>query len=183
MFHALEAIANRDSILFMIKRFWQHIIDLAKRLISLHDPPHAIAGGVAIGIFFGFSPLFGLKTVLALVLAWIFRCSPVSAVIAVTLHDIMLPLYPIVLTLQYDVGYFVYHHRFPSQLGLRHVKLVDVFKWTTFLTVGWPMLLGSAIFGVPLSLISYFLTLGFIKKYRQRRDAKHRDIDSQECRK
>lgn len=163
----------------MIRRFWQHIVNLARRLVSLHDPPHSIAGGVAIGIFFGFSPLFGLKTVLALVLAWAFRCSPVSAVIAVTLHDLLLPLYPIVLTLQYDVGYFIYHHKFPSQLGLHHMKLVDLFKWTTFLTVGWPLLLGSTIFGLPLSIIAYFSTLEFVKKYRQRRDTKHLSIDSQ----
>jgi uncharacterized protein (TIGR03546 family) len=160
-----------------MKNFWKHIINLAKRLVSLHDPPHSIAGGVAIGMFFGFSPLFGLKTVLALVVAWLVRCSPVSAVIAVTLHDIMLPLYPILLTLEYDVGFYVIHHNFPQRFSMHHMKSTDIFQWITFFRIGWPLLLGSVIFAVPTSIISYFLALECIKKYRRRRDAKDRDID------
>ena len=36
------------------------------RLTSLKDPPHTIALGVAIGMFFGLIPLWGLKTLLAI---------------------------------------------------------------------------------------------------------------------
>ncbi len=175
MFHALFPI--RKNAQETMKHFWKHIVGLAKRLVSLHDPPHAIAGGVAIGMFFGFSPLFGLKTVLALVVAWAVRCSPVSAVIAVTLHDIMLPFYPIFLTVEYDVGFYMIHHSFPPRFSMYHMKLADIFQWTTFFTIGWPLLLGSLIFAVPTSIFSYFLTLECVKRYRQRRDAKHREID------
>jgi uncharacterized protein (DUF2062 family) len=159
-------------IVSIFKKFWKHTVDLAKRLISLHDPPHAIAGGAAIGMFFGFTPLFGLKTVLALTCAWIVRCSPVSAVIAVTLHDILLPLSPILLTLEYDVGYYLLRHQMPPKLEFRHAKLADMLQWTTFLSFGRPLLLGALVFAIPISIITHFLTLFCVKKYRLRKDVK-----------
>ncbi|MGC3990291.1 MAG: DUF2062 domain-containing protein [Chthoniobacteraceae bacterium] len=66
------------------------------RLMQIRDTPHAIAGGLAIGVFFGMTPLIGLKTALALVFAWFTRCSKISAVIAVTLHDVLIPIAPII---------------------------------------------------------------------------------------
>jgi len=45
-------------------RRWLHEHSL--KLLAIRDTPEAIAGGVAIGIFFGFTPLFGLKTLLAI---------------------------------------------------------------------------------------------------------------------
>jgi uncharacterized protein (DUF2062 family) len=46
----------------MDPRRWFHEHSL--KLLAIRDTPEAIAGGVAIGIFFGFTPLFGLKTAL-----------------------------------------------------------------------------------------------------------------------
>ena len=160
-----------------LKGLWEHIVGLVKRLVSLHDPPHSIAGGAAIGICLGFTPLFGLKTVLVLVIAWMFRCSPISAVIAVTLHDVLLPLTPIILKIEYEIGFYVIHHHFPPKFILRHAKLADMFQWTTFFNVGWPLLLGSLVIGIPTAIISYFIMLEFIKKYRRHKAAKLQDID------
>ena len=53
------------------------------------DTPHSIALGSAIGIFFGFTPLWSLKTLLSIGVAWVFRCNKLAAAIAVTLHDIL----------------------------------------------------------------------------------------------
>src|SRR6266850_5013571 len=63
-------------------------------LMTLPDTPHAIALGSAIGMFFGFSPLFGLKTVLAFLTTWACKGNKTAAVITVQLHDILLPLVP-----------------------------------------------------------------------------------------
>ncbi len=53
-------------------------------LITIADTPHSIALGSAIGIFFGFTPLWSLKTLLSIVIAWICRCNKIAAAIAVT---------------------------------------------------------------------------------------------------
>ena len=63
-------------------------------LMTLPDTPHSIALGSAIGMFFGFTPLFGLKTLLSLALAWLFKGNKIAAFISVTLHDIILPFWP-----------------------------------------------------------------------------------------
>ena len=52
------------------------------RLLAIRDTPEAIAGGVAIGIFLGFTPLFGLKTLGAIFLAWLTRSNIIAAVLA-----------------------------------------------------------------------------------------------------
>ena len=44
-------------------------------LMAIADTPHSIAFGSAIGIFFGFTPLYPLKTLLSIAAAWICRCN------------------------------------------------------------------------------------------------------------
>ena len=52
------------------------------KLLAIRDTPEAIAGGVAIGIFIGFTPLFGLKTILTILFAWLTGSNIIAAVIA-----------------------------------------------------------------------------------------------------
>ena len=90
-------------------------------LVQLHDTPHAIAGGVAIGIFVGFLPPFlPVKTLLSIFFAWIFRCSKVAAAIAVTGHDLLLPVWPLILRWEYVIGFWLLHHQMPPKLRLGH---------------------------------------------------------------
>jgi len=71
-------------------------------LKGLEDSPRAVAVGVAAGIFFGFTPLVGLKTLLAIGVAWLLHGNRLAAAVAVTLHDIVLPLMPVLLRWEYD---------------------------------------------------------------------------------
>ncbi len=52
----------------MFEKLAAHFRLLREKLLDLRDAPHALAGGVAIGMFIGFTPLFGLKTLLCIVL-------------------------------------------------------------------------------------------------------------------
>src|SRR5438477_245934 len=74
-------MAQTMKLRFDIKTFAKNTWS---RLHQLRDAPHAVAGGVAIGIFWGFTPLTGLKTLLSIFFAWVLRCSKIPAVIAVT---------------------------------------------------------------------------------------------------
>jgi uncharacterized protein (DUF2062 family) len=125
-------------------------------IMTLPDTPHAIALGSAIGMFFGFSPLFGLKTILAFLLAWAFKANKTAAVITVQLHDLLLPLVPAMFMWQYKLGMWALYHRLPQRPGFRRVSLSDFMEWTTFLTVGRPILVGSLFFAVPAALLVYF---------------------------
>ena len=82
-----------------------------------------LAIGVAAVVFWGFVPLVGLKTLLALGCARLLRGSMVAAVITVTLHDVLLPVAPLLLRWEYDLGYWLlsHPHAFPPSLQLnRH---------------------------------------------------------------
>src|SRR5437879_8312326 len=88
------------------------------RLLAIRDTPEAIAGGVAIGIFFAFTPFFGLKEVLTIFFAWLTRSNIIAAVLAVTAHNILLPLMPVIYCWEYAVGFCLlsYPHRWPPPL-------------------------------------------------------------------
>jgi uncharacterized protein (DUF2062 family) len=139
-------------------------------LMTLPDTPHAIALGSAIGMFFGFTPLFTLKTLLAFVITWLCRANKTAAVITVTLHDVLLPFVPAMFFWQYKLGMWALYHRLPQRAGFRRVALSDFMEWTTFLTVGRPILVGSLFFAVPAALLVYFGLRGVLIRSRARNE-------------
>src|SRR5262249_4983148 len=76
-------------------------------LMAIADTPHSIALGSAIGIFFGFTPLYPLKTLLSIAVAWVCRCNKIAAAIAVTLHDVMIWAMPALYLAEYHVGCWI----------------------------------------------------------------------------
>lgn len=140
------------------------------KLLAIRDTPVAIAGGVAIGIFFGFTPLFGLKTLLSLFFAWLTRCNLIAAAIAVTLHDLALPFMPVIYRFEYDVGYWLlsHPHRWPQKLRHIHWDAETWRSWTTFFTIGEPLLLGSLVCAAPVALASFAITKQVVARYRRK---------------
>src|ERR1043166_1508301 len=100
----------------MNPRRWLHEHSL--KLLAIRDTPEAIAGGVAIGLFFGFTPLFGLRFLASMFFAWLTRSNILAAVLATTLHDVILPLMPVIYRWQYDVGFWLLRqpHHWPPPL-------------------------------------------------------------------
>jgi hypothetical protein len=121
-------------------------------------------------MFFGFTPLFGLKTVLAFLTTWACKGNKTAAVITVQLHDILLPVVPAMFLWQYKLGMWALYHRLPQRPGYRRVALSDFMEWTTFLTVGRPILIGSLFFAVPAALVVYFGLRGVLIRSRARNE-------------
>jgi uncharacterized protein len=126
-------------------------------LMTLTDTPHSIALGSAIGIFFSFTPLLTLKTLLSICVAWLCKCNKIAAVIAVTLHDILLPVMPAVYLWQYKIGMRVLHGRPERRIAFHHLAWGDFTHWVAFVRVGWPLLLGSLFLAIPSALVTYFI--------------------------
>ena len=157
-----------------MKRLPAYFTNLGRRLLELRDTPHAVAGGAAIGIFIGFTPLFGLKTLLSLGLAYALRCNPIAAVIAVSLHDVFIPFWPVVLKVEYDIGAWILGNfqQLPPKISMRHFRFQDMLKWTTFFNVGLPLLIGSVFLSAPSAFLSY---VGMLKllQYREKKRLAH----------
>lgn len=155
----------------MFKKIAGHFRSLVSKLLNLHDAPHSLAGGVAIGMFMGFTPLFGLKTLLCVGVAYLLRCNPIAAVIAVSLHDVVTPVWPVLLEFEYAIGSrllgFFDGVAHPASVTEFHIH--ELMKWTTFFTIGLPMLLGSLFLSAPAAALSYAVMLPIFKKRERRR--------------
>lgn len=165
----LENGGIRCLVATPVKRLLAYFASLWRRLLELRDTPHAIAGGIGIGVFFGFSPLFGVKTLLSLATAWLTRCSKIAAVIAVSLHDVVWPFLPFLLRIQYDIGYWILSnpHQLPPKIALHEVKLHSVLHWETLSKMvkwlcsyhgGLPLMIGAFVMAIPAALIAYAVT-------------------------
>jgi len=145
------------------------------RLTQIRDTPHAIAGGVAIGLVCGFTPLFGFKTLIAVLFAWLFRCSKLSAALAVTFHDVLLPIWPVILRWQFQVGFLIMSrpHRLPPKFSPKHFHPENFFSWKLFSSKAlhflWPTFIGSLVLAVPVAVVTYFLVLEIVKRAQARK--------------
>src|SRR5512140_1539454 len=157
---------------------WFHEHSL--KLLAIRDTPEAIAGGVAIGIFFGFTPLLGLKTLSAILFAWLTGSNILAAVIATTLHDIVLPFMPVIYLGEYRLGYWLLNAEWPVSVR-QHWTPHAWRSWTTFLTVGKPMLLGSAVCGAPVAGLSFLITRRIVARHQRKKQARQLDAEADDA--
>jgi uncharacterized protein len=126
-------------------------------LMTIADTPHSIALGSAIGIFFGFTPLWSLKTLLSIATAWICRCNKIAAAIAVTLHDVLIFAMPAIYFAEYKVGCWILHRPVPRHRLRLHLSLYVYLNPELFLRFVWPAFIGSILFALPCAIVVYFL--------------------------
>jgi uncharacterized protein (DUF2062 family) len=134
------------------------------RLIRLKDQPHELALGTAIGIFIGMTPTIPFHTVAAVALALVFKASKITAAVGTWICN-PLTIYPIY-KYSYEIGSFVL--RFdqnkkilkPLMDAINSVQLVDIA--ITMIGAGGKVaaafLLGGMLFGIVISVPSYFLS-------------------------
>lgn len=130
-------------------------------LMTIADTPHSIALGSAIGIFFGFTPLYPLKTLLSIAVAWICRCNKVTAAIFVNLHDVLIWAMPAIYFAEYQMGCWTLHRPARHRIHLRHFALHDYLDWHIFSRLiwptFWPAFVGSLFLAIPSALIIYLV--------------------------
>jgi uncharacterized protein (DUF2062 family) len=146
------------------------------KLLAIRDTPESIAGGVAIGIFFGFMPVFGLKTVSAIFLAWLTGSNILAAVLAGALHDVALPLMPAVYVWEYELGYWLlsHPHAWPPPFHKPHMDWFEWHTWTNFFfgDVGRRLLVGGAVCATPCALLSFGLTHILVSRHQRKKQAR-----------
>jgi uncharacterized protein (DUF2062 family) len=153
----------------MNPRKWLHEHSL--KLLAIRDTPEAIAGGVAIGVFFGFMPLFGLKTLLAILVAWLTGSNILAAVISGALHDVILPLMPMIYRWEYDVGYWLLSspHHWPAPLLHVRFEAGAWHHWRRWYSVGKPLLMGGILFSAPAAVLGFFITRSIVARHQRKK--------------
>ena len=139
-------------------------------LMAIADTPHSIALGSAIGIFFGFTPLYPLKTLLSIIVAWICRCNKIAAAIAVTLHDVLIWAMPAIYVAEYHLGCWSLNRPVAQRIHFRQFGLRDYMQWHVFSRVVWPTFwpafVGSLFLAIPSAILVYFLMRLLISRAR-----------------
>jgi uncharacterized protein (DUF2062 family) len=131
----------------------QKIKDLWGRLLHQEASSNQIAGGFALGLFISFIPL-PCQTILALVLAFLFRLNKVATLVGVHLHLAIFPIIPVVFFTEYHLGRFLFPYGHTPELKPYHFELL------TLLNRGWPILratlLGAVVLGIPIAILGFF---------------------------
>ncbi|HXT13442.1 MAG TPA: DUF2062 domain-containing protein [Candidatus Angelobacter sp.] len=161
---------------FNVKRWMR---EHSLKLLAIRDTPEAIAGGVAIGLFFGFTPLYGLKTLGAIFFAWLTRSNIIAAVLAGTLYDLLLPIMPVVFIWEYKLGYWLLYQVWPHGVPL-HISIHEWRDWTKLITsrVGKPLLMGSIFIATPIAGVCFFVTKWIVARHHRKHP--HTATDSKE---
>ena len=143
--------------------------DKIRRIIDIKESPHAIALAFSVGIFVGMSPLFGIHTILGLILAWIFSLNKFVTIVGVYITNpwTIVPIY----TFATWVG--------GKLLGLDHM-LPDI-DWgnigiTELLSDFKPLLpafiLGSTVMALVSGALGYLLIYTTVVRHRKAREEK-----------
>jgi uncharacterized protein (DUF2062 family) len=139
-------------------------------LMAIADTPHSIALGSAIGIFFGFTPLYPLKTLLSIAMAWVCRCNKIAAAIAVTVHDVAIWAMPAIYLAEYQLGCWTLQRSPAQRVHFRQFGLRDYLHWHVFSRVVWPTFwpafVGSLFLAIPSAILIYFLMRLLISRAR-----------------
>src|ERR1044072_2464843 len=77
-----------------------------RRLLALNDPPERTALAFSIGVFIAFSPFLGLHTILATVIAFLFRFNQVAIYTGTVINNPFFTPVPIIIA-SYAVGAFI----------------------------------------------------------------------------
>jgi uncharacterized protein len=144
-----------------------------EQLLHTHDTPQRTAAAYALGVFFGFSPMLGLHTILGLVFAFALNLNRVAVLLGVysNLPWLLVPYY----TLATWLGATILRTELPPGVleGLRDG--LENRSWSEFRTaivalkpVLWAYTLGSLIGAVLLALTAYRVAFVMISTHRKR---------------
>ena len=145
-----------------------------RRLLAVDDPPERTALAFSIGIFIAFSPFLGLHTIMATLIAFLFRFNKIAIYTGTFVNNPFLTLVPIIAA-SYALGALLLGR--PLSLPdegwqlLRHPHLLAAAYWQQLFTHLWdivlPFSIGGMALSIVLSLAAYPVTLKLLRA-RQR---------------
>lgn len=144
-------------------RSWRYVL---KRILRLRATPHAIAVGVAAGVFSAFNPFLGIHTAIAVAIAWALSGNLIAAAVSTWFGNPA--TYPFIWAGTWELGNVMLGHPAgpppgrPPGHGLG--RLAEI--WEPLLK---PMLVGSVPLGLVAALVSYFIARGAAKAFAERR--------------
>ena len=142
-------------------------------LLHLDDPPRRIALALAVGVFIGCTPFWGLQTVLSVIVATVFRLNRAATITGTWLN---LPWFaPFVYGAAISVGLLVAPGLREGDTSSLAILLRDPAALSWAVVWAWlrgfslPLLIGSAVVGAVAAAITYSVALAALRRRRRAR--------------
>jgi uncharacterized protein (DUF2062 family) len=150
-----------------------------RRLLALDDPPERTALAFSVGVFIAFSPFLGLHTILATLLAFLFRFNKVAIYTGTFINNPFLTLVPIIVA-SYAIGALAlgrpWHIPAAGIELLRdpHLLTADYYRrlFRESWDIVWPFTIGGLALSVVCSLVAYPVTSALLRAKRRAQQAK-----------
>ena len=148
----------------MNKKSFKEIIVALVKVLKEHHNPHEVALGVAIGSFIGILPLYGLHTVLCLVVLFLIRRANKLAILLGT--NVSVP--PTVATITwtaYDIGRILLINKHYPPLSWEYLKNFKISKVSEFY---YPLFVGSVVLALLVAVVLYLITWIVANQFRKK---------------
>ena len=143
-------------------------------LLHIDDTPERTAAAFALGVFFGFSPVLGLHTLLGILFAFMLNLNRVATLLGVyaNLPWVIGPYY----TFTTIAGAALTGHRIPRGFRAQVAALFEsslfhvpfwIHLWILLRSLLWPYAVGSTIGAIMFAAIAYLLALVFVTSRRR----------------
>ncbi|MDP3898068.1 MAG: DUF2062 domain-containing protein [Mesorhizobium sp.] len=151
------------------RSFGRSALYIKKRILRLSATPHAVAAGVAAGVFASFLPFMGTHFVIAAAVAFIIRGNMLASALGTAVGN---PLtFPFIWGATYELGRFILYGRHPGDIeplhlgkALWHLEFTQL--WTPLLK---PMTAGGVPLGLLFGLVFYGLTRWATSAFQRQR--------------
>lgn len=136
------------------------------RFVRLRGTPEQISLGLSLGIFVGMTPFLGVHTVIAVALAALFKWSKITAAIGVMITNPFTA--PLIYPVTYKLGAMVTAFSNPSQWSgiFEPGGVMGLMKSSPNIVID--LIVGGLLIGLPLSFVSYCLTMYALSRARRR---------------
>lgn len=170
------AFTERVRIVLWPRRGWRRSTRyVLKRMLRLNATPHAIALGVAAGVFVSFTPFVGLHFVISFIVAWLAGGNLVAAAFGTFIGN---PLtFPFIWIGTYKIGNWMLGvtTAAPFHFSASKSLLNESFD------VLWPLIKPMTVAGVPIGILFgiafYFPVRYAVEAYQTRQRARREDRD------
>jgi hypothetical protein len=170
---------------------WRRFRKRVTAVFHLDEEPSHLAMGLAVGVFIGVTPFFFLHTLLAVVVALVFRLNMAATItgawinlpwFAPFIYAFCLKLGEAVLSgdfrLAWRVGELTEAATAFLQTSAReHAGTFFQMMWDAFFVASTPLFVGTTIVGVAAAVVTYFVALGAIREIRHLRHLAHPPVE------
>ncbi len=165
-----EPLSERVRVWLWPRRSFSRSLQyFSKRILRLNGSPHAVAAGVAAGVFASFFPL-GLHFLIAAAVCWLIAGNLVAALLGAAVGGNPLTV-PILWGASWETGKLILHHHLgkhgpPAHLGAMMHELSFSQLWVPVLK---PLTIGAVLLGLVFGLAFYALTRWGMAVFRRQR--------------